>query len=89
MSQAELYSYAKKRESNLDFDMWYPDIKDGYVWTNGKAITDQELDSLLKVNARPHWRRTDINKVIPFKAIYHRIRCCSGSFIVMFPINLA
>jgi hypothetical protein len=52
MSQAELYSYAKK-ESNLDFDMWYPDIKDGYVWTNGKAITDQELDSLLKADMSP------------------------------------
>jgi hypothetical protein len=52
MSQAELYSYAKK-DSNLDFDMWYPDIKDGYVWTNGKAITDQELDSLLKVDMSP------------------------------------
>lgn len=52
MSQAILYNYAKK-VSNLDFDMWYPDIKDGYVWTNGKAITDQELDSFLRVDMRP------------------------------------
>jgi hypothetical protein len=52
MSQAMLYRHAKK-VSNLDFDMWYSDIKDGYVWTNGKAITDQELDSFLKVNMSP------------------------------------
>ena len=47
MSQAELYSYAKKR-SNLDFDMWYHDINDAYVWTNGKNVTNQEVDSFLK-----------------------------------------
>ena len=47
-----LYSYAKK-ESNLDFDMWYADIKEGYMWTNGKNITGQELDSFLKVDMSP------------------------------------
>jgi hypothetical protein len=52
MSQATLYSYAKK-VSHLDFDMWYADIKDGYVWTNGKDITDQELDSFLKLEMSP------------------------------------
>jgi hypothetical protein len=52
MSQAMLYSYAKKK-SNLDFDMWYADIKEGYMWTNGKDITSQEMDSFLKVDMSP------------------------------------
>ncbi len=45
-SQFELYAAAKKR-SNLEFDMWYDLITDGYVWTNGAKTTDQEVNSLL------------------------------------------
>jgi len=52
MSQALHYSSARK-VSKLDFDMWFPDIKDGYVWTNGKDITDQDLETFLKVDAGP------------------------------------
>lgn len=47
MLQRNLYEDARKR-SNLDFDMWYPNLTKSYVWTNGKKMTDQEVDSFLK-----------------------------------------
>jgi hypothetical protein len=45
--QAKLYTDARKK-SNLEFDMWYPDLNDAYVWTNGKDVTDTEVASFLK-----------------------------------------
>ncbi len=45
-SQFELYALAKKR-SKLEFDMWYDNITDGYLWTSGKRTTDQEANAVL------------------------------------------
>jgi hypothetical protein len=47
--QFELYALAKKR-SNLDFDMWFDRITEGYVWTDGRKVTDAEADALLTVD---------------------------------------
>ena len=44
--QFKVYSAARKR-SNLEFDMWFDNITDGYVLTTGKKVTDAEVDSLL------------------------------------------
>jgi hypothetical protein len=41
-SQFKLYSTAKKK-SNLEFDMWYDLITEGYVWTTGKKVTAAEV----------------------------------------------
>jgi hypothetical protein len=41
-SQFKLYSTAKKK-SNLEFDMWYDLITEGYVWTRGKKVTAAEV----------------------------------------------
>lgn len=45
--QAKLYSQARKK-SNLEFDMWYPDLDEAYVWANGKEVTDQEVAAFFK-----------------------------------------
>lgn len=44
-SQFKLYSTAKKK-SNLEFDMWYDLITEGYVWTTGKKVTAAEVAAI-------------------------------------------
>jgi len=44
-SQFQLYSTAKKK-SNLEFDMWYDKITEGYVFTTGKKVTAAEVAAL-------------------------------------------
>jgi hypothetical protein len=51
-SQFELYERSKT-QSNLEFDMWYNLIHEGYVWTNGQLVTDQQADSLLTGDLDP------------------------------------
>jgi hypothetical protein len=51
-SQFELYERSKT-QSNLEFDMWYNFITEGYVWTNGQLVTDQQADSLLTGDLDP------------------------------------
>lgn len=51
-SQFELYARSKT-QSNLEFDMWYNLISEGYVWTNGQLVTDQQADSLLTGDLDP------------------------------------
>ncbi len=46
-SQFDLYTNAKKN-SNLEFDMWYEPITDGYLWTTGNQVTDAAVKSILK-----------------------------------------
>jgi hypothetical protein len=50
--QFELYGSAKTR-SNLEFNMWYNLVTNGYVWTNRRNTTDQEVDALLAGNLTP------------------------------------
>jgi len=45
-SQFELYQRAKT-VSNLEFDMWYDKVTEGYVWADGANTTDAEADALL------------------------------------------
>jgi hypothetical protein len=45
-AQFELYALAKKR-SNLEFDMWFDLITDGYLWTDGRKTTDAEVAGLI------------------------------------------
>jgi hypothetical protein len=45
-AQFELYAVAKKR-SNLEFDMWYDLMTDGYLWTDARKTTDAEVNALL------------------------------------------
>lgn len=45
-AQFEHYSVARKK-SNLEFDMWYSLIEEGYLWSNGVQPTDQQVDALL------------------------------------------
>jgi hypothetical protein len=51
-TQFEHYALAKKR-SNLEFDMWFDLITDGYVWTNGNLTTDQAVDAHLTGDVKP------------------------------------
>jgi hypothetical protein len=51
-SQFELYARSKT-QSNLEFDMWYNLVHEGYVWTNGQAVTDQQADSFLTRDLDP------------------------------------
>ncbi len=45
-AQFELYTVAKKR-SNLEFDMWFDLITEGYFWTDAAKVTDAEMAALL------------------------------------------
>jgi hypothetical protein len=45
-SQFELYGAAKHR-SNLEFDMWFDPITDGYLWADSRRSTDQEVDAMV------------------------------------------
>lgn len=51
-AQFELYAVAKKR-SNLEFDMWYDLMTEGYLWTNSAKVTDAEADALLAGELTP------------------------------------
>jgi hypothetical protein len=51
-SQFELYARSKT-QSDLEFDMWYNLVHEGYVWTNGQAVTDQQADSFLTGDLDP------------------------------------
>ncbi len=51
-AQFELYAPARSA-SNLEFDMWFDDITEGYVWTDAAATTDQEVAALLKGDLVP------------------------------------
>lgn len=51
-SQFELYQRAKT-VSNLEFDMWYDHVSEGYVWTDGTTTTDAEADALLSGDLVP------------------------------------
>jgi hypothetical protein len=50
--QFELYAHAKEA-SNLEFDMWYNILTDGYEWTSNALTTDQEVDALLAKDIDP------------------------------------
>jgi hypothetical protein len=45
-AQFELYTEAKKA-SNLEFDMWFDLITDGYQFTDGRKVTDAEAKAIL------------------------------------------
>ena len=51
-AQFELYLRARTA-SDLEFDMWTPQIDDGYLWTESGATTDRELDALLAGKLKP------------------------------------
>jgi Putative peptidoglycan binding domain len=51
-AQFDLYAPAK-RASNLEFDMWFDNIADGYLWTDSSATTDREVDVLLARDLLP------------------------------------
>jgi hypothetical protein len=51
-AQFKLYALAK-RQSNLEFDMWFDKITDGYLWTDAKKTTDQEVAALLAGTLAP------------------------------------
>jgi hypothetical protein len=44
--QFEHYFHAKKA-SKLEFDMWHDPVPDGYVWTDGRKVTDAEVEVIL------------------------------------------
>lgn len=44
--QFEHYSNAKTA-SKLEFDMWHHPVTEGYVWTDGRMVTDAEVDVIL------------------------------------------
>jgi hypothetical protein len=45
-AQFELYALAKTR-SNLEFDMWFNNPADGYLWTDATLTTDEAISALL------------------------------------------
>jgi hypothetical protein len=45
-NQFDLYSTAKVN-ANLEFDMWYGNLADGYVQTTGSSISDRAIAELL------------------------------------------
>lgn len=45
-AQFELYASAKKK-SNLEFDMWFDRITDGYLWADGRKPTARGADAQL------------------------------------------
>jgi hypothetical protein len=51
-TQFDLYAPAKT-QSDLEFDMWYNFITQGYVWTNGRDVTDAQADSFLTGDLDP------------------------------------
>lgn len=51
-SQFELYARSKT-QSDLEFDMWYNLVSQGYVWTNGELVTDQQANALLTGDLDP------------------------------------
>jgi hypothetical protein len=51
-TQFELYARSKT-QSDLEFDMWYNFITQGYLWTNGRDVTDAQADSFLTGDLDP------------------------------------
>jgi pimeloyl-ACP methyl ester carboxylesterase len=51
-AQFELYALAKRR-SNLEFDMWFDNIMDGYLWADARRTTDREVATLLTGTLAP------------------------------------
>ncbi len=51
-AQFELYALAKTR-SNLEFDMWFNDPADGYLWTDATLTTDDAVNALLAGHLDP------------------------------------
>jgi hypothetical protein len=45
-AQFQLYGLAKSR-SNLEFDMWFDNITDGYLWADSRRTTDREVAAQL------------------------------------------
>jgi hypothetical protein len=45
-AQFELYALAKTK-SNLEFDMWFNNPADGYLWTDATMTTDDVVNALL------------------------------------------
>lgn len=45
-AQFKLYAVAK-RQSNLEFDMWFDLMTDGYLWTDARKTTDAEVNALI------------------------------------------
>jgi hypothetical protein len=60
-SQFELYARSKT-QSDLEFDMWYNRVSEGYVWTNGQLVTDQQVDSLLAGDLDPGHPELGVSK---------------------------
>jgi pimeloyl-ACP methyl ester carboxylesterase len=51
-AQFQLYALAKRR-SNLEFDMWFDKITDGYLWADARRTTDREVATLLAGTVAP------------------------------------
>jgi hypothetical protein len=51
-AQSHFYLNAKK-ESDLEFDMWFHFIDDGYVWTDVQKVTQAEVDIILAGDQQP------------------------------------
>jgi hypothetical protein len=46
--QFEFYRHAREQDrSNLEFDMWFPNVVEGYVWTDGRNTTAAEVNAIL------------------------------------------
>ena len=50
--QFALYSTAKKK-ANLEFDMWYDKMPEGYVWADSAKVTDAQATSALTGELTP------------------------------------
>jgi hypothetical protein len=51
--QFVLYFLSAKGRSNLEFDMWFDNPADGYLWTDARQTTDEAVEALLTGNVVP------------------------------------
>jgi hypothetical protein len=51
-AQFKLYAYAKQN-SKLEFDMWFDNPADAYLWTDARQTTDEAIEALLLGNYVP------------------------------------
>ncbi|MFI5593136.1 hypothetical protein ACIA5G_49375 [Amycolatopsis sp. NPDC051758] len=51
-AQFELY-FPARTKSNLEFDMWFGNPPDGYVWTDGRKVTAAEVKAILVGDLTP------------------------------------
>lgn len=51
-AQFKLYAYAKQ-DSKLEFDMWFDNPADAYLWTDARQTTDEAIEALLLGNYVP------------------------------------